>query len=146
MLTQQTRLLQVADMGALSALFPTGSKIRLFTAPLINADPLPISAFTEAAFTGYSAVAIALTQQGVAPTGQAVLKLLHQAVFTVSTAGATEVIQGWFATDTGGTALLAYGFFDSPINMTNVGDSILLNGFLNATFTADADVEVITGP
>ena len=142
--TVQTRALQKADISVLSPLSST-STIGLFVSPTAPADPLVLGDFVSPTFTGYARVVLTTQSDGLNADGAGIIKSDLLAQFKVTTAGTAQIIYGWFVQNSGGTSLEAYGFFDSPIAMTNVDDTINLTPFLYALFKADADVEFIAG-
>lgn len=147
MQTQQTRALQAHDIGFIgSTSFTNTDLMELFTSPTAPVDPLPVASFTRPTYTGYSGLTLAdAWLSGIDGSGNGITKNDPGLQFKVTATGPAQVCYGWFITSSDGMTLKAFAFFDAPIAMTNVGDTIIVNPFVYALFLADGDVEFIAG-
>ncbi len=123
--------IQAALLSALGTR-PAAALIAAWKVHLYTAGPSPItprtaiSAFTEAAFTGYPAGGIAVTF-AVGPVNLPStlgIGLLQNAVFTCSAGGTPETILGYWIDD--GTNLILAEAFATPIPVVNSGDFVNL--------------------
>jgi len=99
-----------------------------------SGGPFALSNFTEASYTGYSAIALANASWVITPNFTTTPNVANGAfsgsapTFTVSTTGTLQNIQGYYVTDVQSSAnvLLWFEPFSSPKAMQYAGDNIII--------------------
>lgn len=148
MQTLQSRTLLVADILAVAGLtMPSTGLLHLFTSPAINGPGLVLADFTEATFTGYTSTGIgASVLPGMDVLGNGVAKQGVSSVFECTGTAVPNTVFGWYITDSAGTTLLEYGFFDGPLTFAVPGDTLVMHTRIQAQLFCDADTEYLSGP
>jgi hypothetical protein len=102
---------------------PQNLVLRLYSSNTTPADSDTAATYTEATFTGYSAVTLTAGTWGASSNGT---KTYGSAVTFTSTADAqNQDIYGYYVTRaTGGELLWSERFTDGPYNIANNGDEI----------------------
>lgn len=122
----------VGEVTALEAWLKGGNHVlRLFKSNTTPAEGDTAGSYTEADFTGYSA--ITLTGSSWSVTGGAPSSATYaQQTFTSSAGSQNQNVYGYYITQvTTGTLMLAERFSDGPYNIANNGDNIKVT--LNVT-------------
>ena len=123
------KLLLDAAVGKVAA---ANLKLKLFKNDVTPSHESTTATFTEANFTGYAEITLTTTSwnAGVAGTGtgtalanKASIDYVQQ-TFTMGVPGTTNVIYGYYITDTAGTTLLGAERFAASQSMALSGDSI----------------------
>ena len=105
--------LLLARATTLRSFLNTGLNLRLFTNSLTPTPATPLSAFTEATFTGYTPLSLS-GQFGPPILVTDGLWQIDSGVLTWScTGGSGETINGWYLDD--GTQMLACQLLDTPV-------------------------------
>jgi len=115
-----------AQLGIAASKFATGN-LHLFSNNITVSDSTLLSAFTEAAFPGYAAIAIGSGDWNAVTVATHVANTTPTAAFSfVCTGGGpSESEYGWYWTDSTDTYLLACcNFASGPYVMLNNGDTI----------------------
>jgi hypothetical protein len=147
MASLQPRLLQIADIAA----FKTTELLATDTLHLFQVGPTigpntTLSSLTEATFVNYSSVILThpwLT--GLDPVGNGLTKYSQTVAFSAGAITGPETEGGWYITDTLGTTLKAAANFAAPQTFANLNDTLLVQPFIFAPFSADCDMEFIAG-
>lgn len=108
-----------------AAIFDVTSKIHLYTDGPLPAFDTDVSAFTEATFTGSTALTIATMLGPINFPGPN--QGLHKEfdwICTVAPTPVAQVVKGIFITDATSTVLLAAEQFVQPVNIAIPGDAI----------------------
>lgn len=147
MASTQPRANQSDDMGAFASLFLATDIVRLFQAPTVVGPLTKLSDLTEATFVGYAGVPLTglVVVNGLDPLGNGIAKITPQVSFTAGVILATETEGGWYITDAAGGDLKALANFGIPVTFASTGDELLMNPFIIALFTGDADSEFVAG-
>ncbi len=124
-----------------------GNKLKLFTAPANNSPQLKLADFVEATFVGYAADDIVGGDNvyGLDPLNRGVGKFGTVYQWTAGAVVGTEIVFGWYITDSTGASLRAYGFFDVPASVENDGDTITVVIFYTKYLTFNAEQEFLAG-
>ncbi len=118
-----------ADEAVLAELIATGNlldgvKLHLATAGPAGGPYDVVADFTEAAFTGYAAVAVTWGGPYLGPDGNP--EVNSQLCRFISSGTITESITHWFLTDSAGTVLLAGDALDTPVAIDRSGAGLSL--------------------
>lgn len=109
---------------------PENLVLRLYSNNITPADADTAATYTEATFTGYSAITLTGASWGA---GSAGVTSFAQQTFTRSSTGATENIYGYYVTQvTSGVLIWSERDAAAPAAMTNSGDNIKLTPTLGA--------------
>lgn len=108
-----------------AGLATAGAKVRLFSNNFTVADATVIGDFTQATFTGYAAQALGSgTVAGSNTSGRATASWPQQTY--TCTGGSSQIIYGYYVTDTAGTTLYFGENFATPVTLSNGGAPLLL--------------------
>lgn len=97
-----------------------------------DADNVNASGYTEATFTGYSAVAFTAANWTVTTAHPAVASYAQQ-TFTSSADQSTQNIYGYYITNAGGSLVVAERFTDGPYAISANGQTIKVTPTISLT-------------
>lgn len=107
------------------------TKVHLAVAPFTPGPNLTPSSFTEASFTGYSALSAGTgTQQEFfdPATGNRIIQVLEPAGGwhwqATGSSGLPQTVYGYYITDNGGTTLYGSALLSSPVTLQSSGDGV----------------------
>lgn len=113
---------------------PENLVLKLFSAPAVASDPgeaATSASFTEATFTGYSAITLTGASWNAASGGSI---SYAQQTFTSSADQTAETIDGYYLVRATGGELVAYEYFsDGPYSVENNGDAIKITPTITAS-------------
>lgn len=110
---------------------PQNLSLKLFSNNITPADSDTAGTYTEATFTGYSAITLTGASWNAASAGS--IAYSAQQTFTRTSTGVTENIYGYYCVQVTSTTLL-YSERDgaAPVAMTNNGDNIKITPTIGA--------------
>jgi len=123
---------------ALELLVNKGTSLRNLVLKLFQNNVTPgetdtASTYTEADFTGYSAVTLTGSSWALTP-GAPSQAVFAQQTFTSSADQSTQNVYGYYlVTDTDGTLVAAERFSDGPYQVANNGDAIKVTPIIRAS-------------
>ena len=97
--------------------------LRLFKSNTTPAEADVAGTYTEATFTGYSAVTLVSADWTLTPGGPS-SAACSQKTFTSSADQSAQDIYGYYITNAGGTLVAAERFTNGPYTIANNGDNI----------------------
>lgn len=104
---------------------PENLILRLFQNNVTLADTVTSASFTEATFTGYSAITLTGASWGAASSGNPSTIAYAQQTFTSSAGSQSQTIYGYYLQQTtSGKVLFAEKFTGTPPVIQNNGDTI----------------------
>jgi len=123
----------VGEARALSRLLAVNTSLRLFKSNTTPAEADTLATYTEADFTGYSAITLTGGSWTVTP-GAPTSAAYTQQTFTSSAGSQNQNVYGYVVVDSSDNTLLwAERFSDGPYNIANISDNIRVT----PTITAD---------
>lgn len=110
-----------ADLTAKKAGDLAGATVHLFTNDVDPRTFATLASFTEAAYAGYAAIAIAgWSANELNPDGTVTITATNVMTFTGPAAGGGPTVYGYFVQSAGaGTPYLYYARFSAPVNLTD---------------------------
>jgi hypothetical protein len=109
---------------------PQNLVLRLFSSNTTPADSDTAATYTEATFTGYSAITLTGASWGAASNGTIAYA---QQTFTSTADAQNQNIYGYYVTQTtSGVLVYAERFTDGPYNIANNGDNIKVTPNISA--------------
>lgn len=108
---------------------PTNLTVKLYINNITPSDTDTAGTYTEATFTGYSAVALTAGTWGAASGG--IITYGAQIAFTCSGASSNSVY-GYFIVNAGGTLLWSEKDASAPFTIANSGDAVKLTPTISA--------------
>jgi len=127
----EARMLGLITGGATGLV---SSTLRLFSNNQTPTSTHTLSDYTEAAFTGYSAVVQTGSSWTITPGAPSQAQANSASTFTCS--GTTSVsVYGYYVDVNSSTLMWAERFSDGPYTITNVGDKIIIQPVLTLSTT-----------
>lgn len=110
---------------------PQNLVLRLYQNNITPSDTDTAGTYTEATFTGYSAITLTGASWNAAASGT--ITYGSQQTFTRSSTGAAQTIYGYYCTQvTSGTLVYSERDGAAPFNITNNGDNVKLTPTISA--------------